>query len=79
MPRQKLKKKVLKKANPLNITICVLCVFVGYVIVMLSSSVNDANSKPGKLDQITDSVNRIAESFELYNQKKFMDPSNPPK
>ena len=67
----KIKKKVLKKVNFLNLSIAGLCLLAGYMVVALSSATQSYPPKKGAVENITESVNRIADSFELYNQKKF--------
>ena len=69
---RKLKKKILKKANPLNFGIAILCIGIGYLIVSLFASLDNARSTQNPLKDISQSASRLADSFELYNQKKFM-------
>ena len=71
--KKRLKAKVLKKINLLNVGIAVFCVLVGYLIVFSPFTQNRQAGK-GSLDEVTRSVNRIADSFELYNNKRFVQP-----
>ena len=71
------KRKILKKFNSFNIGICLFCIFVGYGVVAFFTSTQDNASKQNDLAVLNRSVDRIADSFELYNQKKFLDSMRP--
>ena len=71
-----LKTKVLKKFNFSNLAIAVLSIFAGYLVVSFSI-MQDHQAQQNPVDRITRSVDRIADSFELYNQKKFLNTAAP--
>jgi hypothetical protein len=76
MRKTKLKKKIIKKVNPANFTIVLVCILAGYIIVALPYAAS-RRSTEGPIEEITHSVKSIANSFEVYNQKKFGNSSFP--
>ena len=71
-PSAGLKRKALKKFNVLNIGIAAVCIFVGYIIAVFLNPTQGNWTKHNSVDEITQSAVRIADSFEFYNQKRFL-------
>ena len=73
----RLKRKVVKKLNPLNVGVVVFSLFVGYLIVSIFYALQDGGTKQGTVVELTRPANRIADAFELYNRKRFVNDGLP--
>jgi hypothetical protein len=68
----RLQRKILKKVNFFNISTCIFSICTGYMVVsFFNLTGNGGNPDNNQLETISQSASRLADSFELYNQKKF--------
>jgi len=71
----RLQRKIFKKLNFFNISTCFFSICAGYLVVsFLNSTWNGSSSNGNQFETISQSASRLADSFEFYNQKKFLNP-----
>ena len=74
MPRKKhrkLKSKIKKSLTVLNSVIFLFSISIGFLIVHISGSVKEIKFKNSKYGALEHSSIRLADAFEIYNQKRF--------
>jgi hypothetical protein len=70
--RSSLKRKIKRNFGVFNCSAAIFSILAGYAVVMfLNSSGNDTSYNTPSLGTIAQATIRLADSFELYNQKKF--------
>ena len=74
MPRKRnkrLKSKTKKSITLFNSVIFLFSISVGFLIVCISGSVQESKFKASKDGVLEHSAIRLADAFEIYNQKRF--------
>lgn len=54
-----------------HVVIILLSIFAGLCIVYFNAKIIDLNYTPHNLNNFQKDVKRVADSFELYNEKRF--------
>ncbi len=71
MKNRSLKSKIIKKINAANIMTVLVSVAVSFVIVHVQGHISYSSNRMSKSDSLISSAGRIADAFEIYNQKRF--------
>ncbi|MBU0468156.1 MAG: hypothetical protein KKF78_01105 [Candidatus Omnitrophica bacterium] len=75
MPRKKrnrkIKTKIKKSFTFLNSVIFLFSVSIGFLIVYISGSFQESKFRSSKYGILEHSAVRLADAFEIYNQKRF--------
>ncbi len=73
MKRRKIRKPFWLRFNSFNVSVSLLAVFTSYFIVTACGAVPELNSYQVREGGLTHSAIRLAEAFEEYNQKRFLE------
>lgn len=65
------KHKVRRKLNGANCFIALMAIMVSFLIVKSSDAVTVKRAGLPAHDNLIESASRIADAFEIYNQKRF--------
>ena len=65
------KKKIRKKMNMPNFIIASVAILASFFIVNMSGAIQIQREGSYKADNLVSSATRIADAFEIYNQKRF--------
>ena len=71
MTGQRLKKRIRKKINIFNIIAVMTAVITSFFIVNVNGAISSQSSGFSRTDRLVSSAIRIADAFEIYNQKRF--------
>ena len=71
MTRYRFKKKIRKKMNMPNFIIVLIAIMASFLIVNISGAIQIQREGSYKVDSLVSSATRIADAFEIYNQKRF--------
>lgn len=71
MRQRSLRKRIAKQMNAMNVVTALASVAVSFVIVTVQGSISYSSHGGAKSDSLVSSAGRIADAFEIYNQKRF--------
>ena len=71
MTGYRFKKKIRKKMNMPNFIIVLIAIMASFLIVNISGAIQIQREGSYKVDSLVSSATRIADAFEIYNQKRF--------
>jgi len=71
MTLRRLKKKVSQKLNLTNYCMSFCAIVTSFFIVSVCGAITDKGSFSSRTDTLVNSAERLANAFEIYNQKRF--------
>ena len=71
LKKRRIKKTIWRKLNTVNLSITAMSIFVSFMIVSVGNSFQISQNQQSSQNNLQYSALRLADAFELYNEKRF--------